>query len=70
MVSEPTFLEAPCPRAFREQGESDGAVSHVNAVSLCKKYFYSAYVKDEGARRKLFHYLVVDKRDEKIEVAE
>lgn len=53
-----------------EQGGRDGAVSHVNAISLCMKYFYSACVKDKGARRKLLHYLVVDKMDEKVEVAE
>lgn len=35
------------------------------------KYFCQACVKkDEGVSRKLLHYLVVEKMDEKVEVAE
>jgi len=64
------LLEGIQRGVLHREGARDGAVSHVNAISLCMKYFYSACVKDEGARIKLLHYLAVDKMDEKVAVAQ
>jgi len=45
-----------------QQGGSDAGVSHVNTRKChCMKYFYTEFVKDEGVRRKLLHYLIADK---------